>query len=366
MRTTSRLLALTLIATSLAVVTLVPAANAGSSVRVVKVTGGLNGPAGFTFLPSGKVVYGERGTRQVRILNVATDFSRRFFTIPGVNGSGERGVLGLAVHPKWPDRPFIYVYATRNAGGQLRNQIVRIRAAMRGGSWEGVGMRVLMTSPASNSPYHNGGRVLFGPDGKLYAVVGDGHNPANAQDRTKNLRGKILRLRSDGGVPADNPMIGGRRSRVFAYGIRNSFGFAFDPNGGDLWETENGPSCNDEVNHIVRGRNYGWGPRQSCPNTNNSGPNPRRPIVNYRTTIGITGATFCDGCGLGFQGDLFWGACCDGGSLHRGVLGGARNDIVNVVRVRDVPGGSIFSMETAQDGRIFFSDGSAIYRLARA
>ena len=281
-RTTVRLLILTLIASSLAVVTLAPAANAGASIKVLKVKGGLRGPAGFTFLPGGKLLYAERGTGQIRILNLETKHTRRFFTIAGVNGAGERGALGVAVHPAWPDQPFVYVFATRNAGGNLRNQIVRIRANKHDGAWKGVGMKVLLSAPASNDPYHNGGRIEFGPDGRLYAIVGDGHNSTNAQDVTGNLRGKILRLRADGGVPADNPMIGGERTRMFAYGIRNSFGFAFDPDTGDLWETENGPGCNDEVNRIVAGENYGWGPSESCPNTNNSGPSPRLPVGHLR------------------------------------------------------------------------------------
>ena len=116
----------------------------------------------------------------------------------------------MAVHPAWPDQPFVYVYATRNAGGNLRNQIVRIRANNHGGAWKGVGMKVLLSAPASNDPYHNGGRIEFGPDGRLYAIVGDGHDSTNAQDVTSNLRGKMLRLRTDGGVPADNPIDRGR------------------------------------------------------------------------------------------------------------------------------------------------------------
>ena len=80
-----------------------------------------------------------------------------------------------------------------------------------------------------------------------------------------------------GGVPADNPIAG---SRVFAFGIRNSFGFTFDPQTDSLWETENGPECNDEINLIVGGGNFGWGPSENCGgdspgNTNNSGPTPR-------------------------------------------------------------------------------------------
>jgi glucose/arabinose dehydrogenase len=365
-RTTARLLILTLIAGSLTAIAFAPTASAGSSIDVVKVKGGLQGPAGFTFLPSGKILYAERGTGEIRVLNIETKSTRSFFHIRGVNGEQERGALGVAVHPKWPEEPFVYVYATRNVSGHLRNQIVRIRAAKRTGSWHGVGMKVLVSSPASSAPYHNGGRIAFGPDGRLYAIVGDGHNDANAQDLSSNLRGKILRLRADGGVPADNPMIDGNRTRMFAYGIRNSFGFAFDPDTDDLWETENGPLCNDEVNRIVAGENYGWGPSESCPDTNNSGPSPRLPLVNYPSTIGITGAVFCDGCGLGFEGDLFWGACCDGGSLHRGVLNTDRDDVDNVVDVLDAPGGSIYSMERAPDGRIYFSDASAIYRLAPA
>ncbi len=165
-------------------------------------------------------------------------------------------------------------------------------------------------------------------------------------------------------MPADNPSIGGDQTKIFAFGIRNSFGFTFDPDTDDLWETENGPECNDEINLITPGENYGWGPMESCPNTNQDGPSPVGPIYTYSSTIGITGATFCDGCGLGFEGDLFYGACCDGGSLHRAVLNGGRDDFQGApIDVMNAPGGSIYSMESAPDGRIYFSDGAAIYRL---
>lgn len=357
------LLTSALIAAALVVVAVVPSAHAGGSIAVKKVKGALRQPAGFSFLPNGKIVYLQRGTGQVRILNLKSKHDRRFFRIRGVDGSGERGALGVAVHPKWPKQPYLYVYVTRTMGGTLRNQIVRIKA--RHG--HGVGKKVIMSAPASGAPYHNGGRIMFGPDGRLYVIVGDGHDSSNAQDVTGNLRGKILRLRADGGVPADNPMIAGNRSRIFAFGIRNSFGFTFDPETGDLWETENGPACNDEINLVGSGENYGWGPNEGCPDTNQDGPAPVPAVYTYGNTIGITGATFCDGCGLaGFEGDLFYGACCDGGSLHRAVLNPARNDFASVVNVLDAPGGAIYSMESAPDGRIYFSDGSAIYRLAPA
>jgi glucose/arabinose dehydrogenase len=338
-------------------------AHAGSAITVKRVKSGLDDPAAFTFLPKAKIVYLERTTGEIRILNVKTRFDRHFFKVPGVQGTDvdERGSLGVAVDPKWPDQPFLYVYATRQTHGHLRNQILRIRS--KGG--DAKGFSVIMSAPASSSPYHNGGRIAFGPDGKLYAIVGDGHDASNAQDLPKNLRGKILRLNGDGRRPADDPIAS---SKAFAYGIRNSFGFTFDPETGDLWETENGPSCNDEINIILAGENYGWGPSGDdlpCNDTNQDGPSPELPVWNYDSTIGITGDAFCDGCGLGFQGDLFFGACCDGGVLHRATLNPARDDITNVINVLTAPRGSIYSMETSPDGRIYFSDDRAIYRLAR-
>ena len=98
---------------------------------------------------------------------------------------------------------------------------------------------------------------------------------------SRRPRGKILRLTRDGEAAPGNPF----GSRVWAFGIRNSFGLAFDPVTGNLWETENGPECNDELNRIVRGGNYGWGPAADCgsatppSDTNRDGPSPILPLA---------------------------------------------------------------------------------------
>ena len=337
-------------------------ADAGGGIVATRVVGGLNGPAAFTFLADGRIVYAERGTGQIHIYNPATKRNGRFFTVPGVNGDGERGALGVAVSPGWPHPRAIYVYATRSTSRGLRNQIVKVTR-----SNGHARMRVLVSQPASSSPYHNGGRILFGPDGMLYAIIGDGHDSSNSQDMSGNLRGKILRMTPAGGVPEDNPIA---RSRVFAFGIRNSYGFTFDAQTGSLWETENGPECNDEINLIVEGGNFGWGPNENCSgdspgNTNNSGPTPRRmPKLWFVGTIGITGGAFCDGCGLGAAvvGDLFFGDV-NTGVVRRVALNAARDDVSgNAIDVLDTPGG-VYSMETAPTGRIYFSDAQAIYRL---
>ena len=332
------------------------------AVRARRIAGGLNDPVAFTFGPNDRIWYVEKDTGEIRVLNRRTGRSQRFFVVSRVNGEGERGLLGIALHPNFPATPYVYAYATRNVDGRLRNQILRIRDA--GG--RGRHATPIFQSPASSSPYHNGGRILFGPDGMLYAIVGEGHNPANAQ-QLGNDQGKILRMTPTGGIPDDNPL--GRR-RIFAYGIRNSFGFDFDPRSGDLWETENGPQCNDELNRIRPGGNYGWGPSQSCSgsapqNTNRDGPDPILPRRWYTPTIAPTGMAFCRGCrlGRGSDGAFFFGAV-NTGEIRRVDLVADRTDVRRERVVLD-HGNGVLSIESDADGTLYFSDGGAIYRLRR-
>ena len=165
-------------------------------------------------------------------------------------------------------------------------------------------MSVLLSTPASSSPYHNGGRIAFGPGNKLFAIVGDGHDPSNAQDRSKNLRGKILRLQPGGGVPRDNPVIGGKRSRVYAYGIRNSYGFAFDP-ANCAFGRRKRSSVQREIT-ISAGRNRRWGPNETA-RTRTDGP-----TVCNRSSLSQPdrhhGATSVTGAASRLRSDLFYGA----------------------------------------------------------
>lgn len=362
-RTARCLHALAVAALSLAAIgTTAPASSAGiASIGAELVAGGLDAPVGFTFGPNHRIWYVEKNSGEIRILNTATGGDRLFRKVSHVDGTGERGLLGIALHPNYPDKPYVFVYTTRSVKGHLRNQIVRYTS--RGG--HGLGQKVVFSTPASSSPYHNGGRILFGPDRMLYAFVGEGHNPANAQDLGDD-RGKVLRMTTTGGIPSDNP-IGG--SRIYSYGSRNSFGFAFDPETGTLWETENGPECNDELNLIRAGRNYGWGPNETCSgqapqNTNQDGPDPELPKLFYPTPIGITGMAFCEGCGLGAasEGAFFHGAV-NNGQITRITLSAARDDITDHTLAYTDPAGSVISLEVGPDGALYFSDFSAIYKL---
>jgi glucose/arabinose dehydrogenase len=334
-------------------------AIAATGVRAVRVAKNLANPVGFTFTPTGRLVYLERNTGWLRFRNLQTGIDRRVHRVSNVNFDGERGALGVAMHPGWPTQPFVYVFVTRNTSVGLRNQVLRIK--VRNGR---VGVRKLLSVAAGPASNHNGGRILFGPDKRLYVVIGDNAVSANSQDRTGNLRGKILRLNPDGSIPANNPF----GKRIWAYGIRNSIGFAFDPQTGRLWQSENGPTCNDEINRIARGGNHGWGPSESCPNTNNSGPTPRiLPRYTFVNGLGLTGLAFCDACGLGagFDGDLLVGAVNDG-RIRRFDLNTTRTGFdAGPLLVLDRPG-PVLSLEVGPNGRIYFSDFGAIYRLAPA
>ncbi|HEV3363407.1 MAG TPA: PQQ-dependent sugar dehydrogenase [Acidimicrobiia bacterium] len=343
----------------------IPAPHAhAATITAQAVATGLAFPAAFTVFPGGdRLLYGERFTGEVHVYNIATGTDTHIFTIPGVaGGTGEQGLLGLAFHPNYPTTARIYAYATRpNASGGRENQIVRF--TWNGGTGSNLGI-IFRSSAAQN---HNGGRILFGPDGHLYATSGDRGDPANSQDLTSKA-GKVLRMTQNGGIPADNPISG---RHWFAYGVRNSFGMAFDPQGGRLWKTDNGPTCNDEVNRVDKGRNYGWGPSWTCStppqppvNTNQDGPNVQMPARWFGTSVAPTGIAFCSSCDLGAEseGDLFWGEF-NTGRVRRGQLGPQRAGITGQSIVYDHPG-RILAMERARDGTLFISDPDGIHRLA--
>ncbi|WP_346535889.1 PQQ-dependent sugar dehydrogenase [Micromonospora sp. DPT] len=205
------------------------------------VADGLEAPWGLDFLPDGSALVAQRNLGTVVRVRPGAP-PRQVARIAGVVAGGEAGLLGLAVSPTFRRDRLVYVCYT--TASDIRIARFRLHAPQS--------LRVIL-SGITRAAAHDGGRIAFGPDGMLYAGIGDAVVPANAQNLASR-NGKILRMRPDGGVPADNPFPG---SLVYSYGHRNVQGLAWDRRG-RLFATEFGQSTWDEVNRIVPGGNYGW------------------------------------------------------------------------------------------------------------
>jgi len=209
-------------------------------------------PVAIVFTPdnSGKFFFTEKNNGRVRIYDQTGLRSNPFVTV-SVTNSGEQGLLGITLHPDYPDSPYVYIFFTRS--GNRDNLVVRYRDSSNVGADPDTIVIVPRNNTATN---HNGGNVHFGPDKMLYITFGEYATQSNSQDTSAgNLRGKILRLRPDGSIPSDNPWPG---KAFWSFGHRNSFDFTFDALLGKMYSTENGPNCNDEVNRVPRGANMGW------------------------------------------------------------------------------------------------------------
>jgi glucose/arabinose dehydrogenase len=248
--------------------------------NITTIAEGLQVPWALDFLPGGDMVFTERPGR-LRLIHDGILSPEPLATID-VATLGESGLLGIAVDPDYPANRFIYVYYTyfKEGSNIMLNRISRFR--LEGGKASGETV-VLDNIPGGKGDqgFHNGGRLKFGPDGKLYATTGDGGVTDNAQS-LQSLGGKVLRLNKDGSIPSDNPFPG---SFVYSLGHRNPQGLAWHPGTLKLFETEHGSIGNDELNRIVPGRNYLW-PDKECTDQED------HAVLCFTETLAPSGASF--------------------------------------------------------------------------
>ena len=203
------------------------------------------------------------------------------------NGSGEPGMLGMAMHPEWETTPKVFIVYTT---GSTWNGTERLSVF----DWNGVSLvneQILLTLPAAG--IHNGSRLLVLPDNTLLMTTGDVGDGGASSQNLNSLNGKILRLNLDGSVPADNPTPG---SYVYSYGHRNPQGLALGQ-GGIIYSSEHGQSNDDEVNVIEPGRNYGWPNVEGMCNTSSESSycaanNVREPIDSFSPCAAVNGMTW--------------------------------------------------------------------------
>lgn len=317
-------------------------------------------PTALEVAPDGRLFYTERaGT-----VRVVQDGSARVFaqvatvTVERGGGYSERGLLGLALSPTFARDRFVYAFYSK--ADDARQEVIRWTDC----AGTGIDPTPLVELPAGADCCHKGGRLAFGPDGKLYVTLGEEHTAAAAQDRS-DVRGKVLRYNPDGSVPPDNPF--GAGNPVWAYGFRNPFGLAFSA-AGQMAVTNNGPSgdagspgtgYDTVITSVARGGGYQW---PNCYGyshplaSSTCGAGQIGPDWSSETeTVVPTGAAFIDGSGpAGLAGHLVFCTFDRGmeilspGTPHASVAAG--------------PSGCRLDVVQAPDHGVYYSDTGHIYR----
>ncbi|MGD8193066.1 PQQ-dependent sugar dehydrogenase [Herbiconiux sp. P18] len=290
-------------------------------------------PWGLVTLPDGTLLYTRRDAHDIVRLDPATGAKTTVGTVPNVESTdGEGGLTGLAIAPDFASTPWLYIMHTSPSD----NRIVRIK--LENGALDLASEQVLVSGILRNK-FHDGGRLRFGPDGKLYASTGDAQFGDNAQNLS-SLNGKILRLNPDGSVPSDNPF----GTYVWSYGHRNPQGLAFDSQG-RLWEQEFGNSVMDETNLIQKGGNYGW---PACEGT--SGTCNTAGFIAPKQTY-LTSDGSC--AGIAIVRDVLYVACERGTRLYREVISGS--SLTNVQIFFNGTYGRLRTVEPAPDGGLWLT-----------
>ena len=258
---------------------------------------GLSIPTAIALHPDGRIFVCQQ-TGELRVIKNGAVLPTPFTTL-NVNADGERGLLGVAFDPNYATNRFVYVYYTARTP-TIHNRVSRFTASAANEDVAVAGSEVvLLDLETLGQTNHNGGAIHFGPDGKLYIAVGENAVPANAQSLANRL-GKILRINSDGTIPADNPTsfpnIAGSPSGVnraiWAVGLRNPFTFTFQPGTGRMHINDVGQDTWEEVNVGTAGANFGW---NTCEGTCGTA-GMTNPLYQYSSAdpapCAITGGAF--------------------------------------------------------------------------
>src|ERR1043166_6349889 len=354
------------------------------SVRLVGVATGLDFPL-FLAAPPGdnSRLFIVEKTGRIRIVKNGGLLPAPFLDLSArVSGGGEQGLLGLAFHPQYAANGRFVVNYT-NPSGDTRVSVFRVSSNPDVADAASEQVILPVAQPFAN---HNGGMVVFGPDGKLYIGMGDGGSGGDPQGNGQNkgvLLGKILRVDLSGAgvlsVPADNPFVGqaGARPEVWSYGLRNPWRFSFDRAQGDLYIADVGQNAREEVDvatsaaQFGKGLNFGWNvmegvacysPPSGCPRSGLP-----LPVLDYDHSDGcsITGGYVYRGSAApGLRGLYFYSDYCSGWVRSFRLQGTAAADQRDWPALR--PGGQVTSFgEDAQGELYIMIQSGKVFRIAR-
>jgi glucose/arabinose dehydrogenase/regulation of enolase protein 1 (concanavalin A-like superfamily) len=330
----------------------------------VSVASGISNPTVLAFAPDGRILVAQQNGALIVIKNGVK------LTTPAlqlnVNSSGERGLIGIALHPGFGTNGFVYLYYTLPDGSRNRVSRFTMSGDVISPSSETVILNLDALSSATN---HNGGAMHF-KDDKLYIAIGENANGAHAQN-LDTYHGKLLCVNADGTAPADNPFnVSGaseQRKRVWAYGLRNPYTFDVQPGTGRIFVNDVGQNTWEEINDATTGgRNFGW------PSTEGATTNPAftTPVFSYQHGTGdgrgcaITGGVFFNPVSTNypasFNGKYFYQDLCNAWINYLDLSSG----VVRNAFATGLPGQSL-ALDVGDDGNLYYLSRTAgtLYRI---
>jgi glucose/arabinose dehydrogenase len=342
-------------------------------VRVTPVATGLSHPWSLAFLPDSSLLVTERDGRLRIIRNGVLD-PKPIAGVPAVFARVLGGLLDVALHPRFSENRFVYLSYAKAGENNLST------TALARGRFDGTSLsdvkEIFVANTLSKSNTNYGGRMAFDRAGFLYLTVGERQEPERAQ-KGNDHGGKVLRLRDDGSVPADNPFVAraGYQPEIYTLGHRSPQGLALNPATGAIWENEHGPLGGDELNILQPGRNYGWplvtfGTDYDGTKISDSTwrADLEAPFVYWVPSIAVSGLAFCTGDRFPqWKGNVFVGAMFEGrsrgtGHIQRIVINAAgrpinREPILIELRqrIRDVrqgPDGLLYLLTDEDQGMV--------------
>jgi len=361
-----------------------------AGLKVEKVIEGLALPTSMEFIDRDDILITQKDNGMVRLVLNGTLRDAPILDV-FVENDSERGLLGVAVANVTQSNKTVFLYYTQTSDDEVRNRVYRY-------DWNGngnlTGESLVLDLPGQPGPNHDGGKIKIGADQMLYAVIGD----LNRNGQLQNYRNGpepdstsvILRIDGEGNA-ADGPLQGDL-AKYYAYGIRNSFGFDFDPLTGVLWDTENGPADYDEINVVMPGFNSGWeqvmGPIERRGLSASSlmqfeGSHYADPAFSWADAQGVTDIEFLNSTKLGgkYANNIFVGDI-NNGNLYFFTVNDARNGLELGSNLQDLVAdnnrelesvtlgtdfGGITDIETGPDGYLYIlTFGGNIYRIVPA
>ena len=330
--------------------------------RVTEVARGLDTPWALAFLPDGRLLVTERPGR-MRLVERDGSLSAPIAGVPQVHARGQGGLLDVALSPDFAtDRTIVFSFAEPTAEG-ARTAVARARLDIEGLRLDDVKLIFAQNEDPSGG-HHWGSRLVFDRAGNLFVTLGDRFNSRDRVQALDSHIGKVVRIRLDGGVPADNPYAqrDGVRPELWSYGHRNVQGAALHPATGELWAHEHGPQGGDELNRVLPGRNYGWPVitygREYVVGTKigegTTRPDVEPPVTQWTPSIAPSGMSFYTGDVFPqWKGNLFVGAL-KFQLLARLVLDGDK--VVHEERIE--LGHRVRDVREGPDGRLWLLDES--------